>query len=228
MFKMARMAIDARTLGQRIAEARGRAGLTQEQLASNASLDRSTLAKIEAGSRRVSALELATIAESLGVRIEWFVQDAPEAIISRRNTQEPGTPSPRIDATVERVARAVEFALEHDQRFTLPSQQPQPMVTNVQEAEALAENTRSSIGVDREAPCTHLADKVASLGLLVFSVNLGVESADAATILLRSGGITVINGDLRVGRRRLALAHELGHLGLRRSVHHPLTWGEGT
>jgi transcriptional regulator with XRE-family HTH domain len=101
------MAIDARMMGQRIAEARGRAGLTQAQLASAVSLDRSALAKIETGSRRVSALELASLAESLGVRIEWFVQDAPEAIISRRNTQEPGTPSPRIDATVERVARAL-------------------------------------------------------------------------------------------------------------------------
>ena len=45
----------------------------------------------------------------------------------------------------------------------------------------------------------------------MFSVGLGVESADAATIVLRSGGIAVINGDLRLGRRRLALAHELGH-----------------
>jgi Zn-dependent peptidase ImmA (M78 family)/transcriptional regulator with XRE-family HTH domain len=205
------MAIDARTLGQRIAEARGRAGLTQSQLASAASLDRSALAKIEAGNRRVSALELADMAESLNVRIEWFVQDAPKAIISRRNTQEPGTPSPRIDAAVERAARAVEFALEHDQRFTLPDHQPLPVVTNAQEAEALAEDTRSLIGVDRDAPCTNLADRVASLGLLVFSVNLGVESADAATILLRRGGIAVINGDLRVGRRRLALAHDLCH-----------------
>jgi Zn-dependent peptidase ImmA (M78 family)/transcriptional regulator with XRE-family HTH domain len=205
------MAIDARMMGQRIAEARGRAGLTQAQLASAVSLDRSALAKIETGSRRVSALELASLAESLDVRIEWFVQDAPEAIISRRNTQESGTPSPRIDATVERVARAVEFTLKHDQRFILPGHQPQPMVANTQEAEALAEETRSLIGVDRDAPCTHLAERLASLGLLVFSVNLGVESADAATILLRSGGIAVINGDLRVGRRRLALAHELGH-----------------
>jgi len=146
------MAIDARTLGQRIAESRWRAGLTQAQLAAAASLGRSALAKIEAGSRRVSALELACMAESLGVRIEWFVQDAPEAIISRRNTQDPGTPSPRIDATVERIACAVEFALEHDQRFTLPRRQLRPMVVNAQETEALAEDKRSLIGVDRGAP----------------------------------------------------------------------------
>ncbi|HET8640932.1 MAG TPA: helix-turn-helix transcriptional regulator, partial [Pseudonocardiaceae bacterium] len=99
------MAVDAAAVGQRIADARGRAGLTQAQLAAAASLDRSALAKIEAGNRRVSALELARVAEVLGVRIEWFVYEAPEAIISRRSAQEPGTPSPRIDAAVERVTR---------------------------------------------------------------------------------------------------------------------------
>jgi Zn-dependent peptidase ImmA (M78 family) len=30
-------------------------------------------------------------------------------------------------------------------------------------------------------------------------------------VLLQTGGVTVVNGDLHVGRRRLALAHELGH-----------------
>jgi Zn-dependent peptidase ImmA (M78 family) len=37
------------------------------------------------------------------------------------------------------------------------------------------------------------------------------EGSDAGTVLLRTGGVSVINGDRRVGRRRLALAHELGH-----------------
>jgi len=35
--------------------------------------------------------------------------------------------------------------------------------------------------------------------------------ADAGTILLRQGGVCLINSHNKVGRRRLALAHELGH-----------------
>jgi transcriptional regulator with XRE-family HTH domain len=51
--------------GERIATACNRAGLTQAELASAISVDRSALTKIEIGSRRVSALELTRIAEAL-------------------------------------------------------------------------------------------------------------------------------------------------------------------
>ncbi len=198
-------------MGQRIAEARSRAELTQAQLAAAIELDRSALAKVEAGQRRVSALELARLAETLDMRIEWFVQDAPPAIVSRRNTQEPDAPSPRIDSMAERIAREVEFVVDHDDRLVLPSTPAQEVSNTGTQAENLAIFARDLLGVDDESPCTYLDTKVASLGLLVFSLDLGVESADAATILLRSGGVALINGGLRIGRRRLALAHELGH-----------------
>ncbi|MEV6981638.1 helix-turn-helix transcriptional regulator [Sphaerisporangium sp. NPDC051017] len=55
-------------IGQRITEARHRKGLTQAQLAVAISIDRSALAKIENGSRRVTALELSRIADTLGER----------------------------------------------------------------------------------------------------------------------------------------------------------------
>ena len=50
-------------------------------------LGRTDLSKIETGTRKVSALELASIADTLDVRIEWFLDDAPSAVISRRNTR---------------------------------------------------------------------------------------------------------------------------------------------
>lgn len=43
-------------IGRRIKAAREEAGLTQEELAQDVQLDRSALAKVEAGSRKVSAL----------------------------------------------------------------------------------------------------------------------------------------------------------------------------
>ncbi|HEX6358617.1 XRE family transcriptional regulator [Actinophytocola sp.] len=205
------MVVDAGGIGQRIADARGRAGYTQAQLASAISLDRSALAKIEAGQRRVSALELARLADALDVRVEWFLQDAPPAIISRRSAQEPGTPSPRIDSLVERITRSVEFVAEHDDRFAIPTVETQPVPTTNVEADALAETARALLGMDRDEPCVHLDQKVAGIGLYAFSFGLGFESADAATIALDRGGVAVINGEQRVGRRRLALAHELCH-----------------
>src|SRR5205823_6136006 len=117
-------ALDSVIIWQRITDARGRSGLTQAALAAAVGIDRSALAKIETGTRRVSALELARIAVAVGQRIEWFVEDAPAAIISRRNLQEPGAPSPAVDAYIERIARNVEFVGAHDNELRLESPEP--------------------------------------------------------------------------------------------------------
>src|SRR5882672_7740981 len=60
--RIAHMAVNSEVMGQRIAEARAQAGLTQAELASAVDLERSVLTKIETGTRRVSAIELAHIA----------------------------------------------------------------------------------------------------------------------------------------------------------------------
>lgn len=80
------MAGDSTAIGRRIAEARHRAGLTQNDLAAVVQMDRSSLAKAEIGDRRVTAMELARIAEALSTRIEWFVDRTPDAIVSHTGT----------------------------------------------------------------------------------------------------------------------------------------------
>lgn len=204
-------AADASTLGARIAEARARAGLTQAELAMAAALDRSALAKIEGGTRRVSALELARIADVLDERVEWFVSDPPPSVVSHRNLQEPGAPSPSIDRTAERVARNVEFAVRHDERWDVRTEVPLSRPGTADEVERSSLETRHRLGLDDAQPFLDISNRVAHVGLLAFTFDLGAEAADAASILLEQGGVAVVNGRLRVGRRRLALAHELGH-----------------
>jgi Zn-dependent peptidase ImmA (M78 family)/transcriptional regulator with XRE-family HTH domain len=187
--------------------------MTQAQLSAAAQLDRSALAKIESGTRQVSALELARLADALNARIEWFVEDEPAPLVSRRNSMEPGAPSPAIDAVVERITRSVLFVREHDPHFTVPPTEPKPMPTTVAECEALANATRDALGVGMDEPLTGIVEQAEKLGLLTFSLDLGEppEAADAATMLLETGGVALVNGRLKVGRRRLALAHEIGH-----------------
>jgi Zn-dependent peptidase ImmA (M78 family)/DNA-binding XRE family transcriptional regulator len=198
-------------MGRRIAEARERAGLTQAALAAAVVLDRSALTKIENGTRRVSALELARIAEALDERIEWFVMDPPPALVSYRNTQEPGGPSPTIDRVVERVARNVEFVLGNDDQWSLATGPEIRRPATVQEVESCASQARILLGLDDTAPFLDMSVRLCRIGLLTFSLDLGADAADAASIHLTRGGVAVVNGHLRVGRRRLALAHELGH-----------------
>lgn len=204
--------VDAALLGRRIAEARQRAGLTQQALATAVVLDRSALAKIERGDRRVSALELSRIADAVASRIEWFVEEPTPAIVSHRNMVAPGEPSPGIDKEVERRAAAVEFVADLDPRFSLADIQPAPFPEAVEQAEALAGRARTLLGAAAEGPLSSLAEHVVRAGLMPFVVDLGADSADAASVLLPSGAVAIVNGSLQVGRRRLALAHELGHV----------------
>jgi Zn-dependent peptidase ImmA (M78 family)/transcriptional regulator with XRE-family HTH domain len=197
------------TVGERIAEARAERGLTQEQLAAVVGIGRSALAKVETGARRVSALELLAIARELGHRVEWFVDPGPPALASYR-TSRPGIATQSIDARLDDLVRDVEFVFEHDPGMVVDQQQPMDRPTTAREADALAADVRARLGLSSDEPVHDLSTLVTSIGLLPFSLPLG-EGADAGTVLLQSGGVSVVNGDLQVGRRRLALAHELGH-----------------
>ena len=66
----------------RIREARKMAGLSQAQVAKRLGIHRPSVTEIEAGNRRVSAEELAQMAEMFDVRVAWLVGDAPETLES--------------------------------------------------------------------------------------------------------------------------------------------------
>lgn len=204
-------ASDSVTIGLRIAEARSRAGLTQTELAAQVSVDRSALAKIEIGTRRVSALELARIASAVGERIEWFVLETPSAILSHRNVTEPGAASPEIDKQAERVAWNAKFVTEHDARLTLVSPPPRTKPRTSSEIEKAAADARQLLGLDASETCADLSNRFSDLGLLLFVFDLSRDTADAASLHLEHGGVAVVNGNLQVGRRRLAAMHEFGH-----------------
>lgn len=59
--------MDARQLGQRLAQARRDAGLSQQQVADKLGVYQSTVAVMEKGRRDVSALELAELARLFGM-----------------------------------------------------------------------------------------------------------------------------------------------------------------
>lgn len=211
---MAHMAdLDAETLGARIRDARQRADLTQGQLAAAAGLgDRTIVNKIESGNRAVSALELSDIAIALDVRMTSFFKEATPAIVSHRDSQNPDAADALIDRRLAKLASEVEFLeeLAPDElglRHLDPLAHPQTM----SQAEQFGLRAREMVGLPVDEPVVDLCATVSQLGLLVFSQDLGPDTADAGTILLPRGGVSLINSHYAVGRRRLAAAHELGH-----------------
>ena len=68
------------SLPKRLKEARKLAGLSQGQVAKMLGLHRPSVSEIEAGNRRVSANELARLAEIYDVSVAWLLGEAPETL----------------------------------------------------------------------------------------------------------------------------------------------------
>jgi transcriptional regulator with XRE-family HTH domain len=65
---------------QRLKEARKLAGLSQGQVAKILNLHRPSVSEMEAGNRRVSAHEIARLAEIYDVSAAWLLGEAPETM----------------------------------------------------------------------------------------------------------------------------------------------------
>lgn len=198
-------------IGARIASSRESRGLTQLALASASGIERSALAKIERGHRGISALELAAVAQALDVRLEWFLTDGPTSLASHRAREIDAADMSTIDKALERIARDVEFVNSLDPDLLRQLAAPMPVPETAAAAEELAGLARTTCGLDSRSPVLPLVDVAARAGLLAFSMPLGRDTADAAATLLERGGVALVNSTNPVGRRRLALAHELGH-----------------
>lgn len=197
-------------LGQRIAQARAEADLTQTELAKAVRLDRTALAKIEAGARKVSATELVAIAAALDRSIDWFVTESPPSVVSRRSDAAAGGQSRGLDLKIERLARDVAFLTGQGVLQDAGTRPSLEVPSDLEGAEQLAGAARDLMGVPR-GPLEDLQRAVERVGLLAFSLDLGPSGGDAAYVEVENLGVALINGHIDPGRRRFNLAHELGH-----------------
>ncbi|ROQ05662.1 uncharacterized protein DUF955 [Rathayibacter sp. PhB93] len=209
------MADDTTEIGRRIAQARERARLTQSDLAARAAMERSAIAKIEGGRRGVGAMELMRIAEALGQRLEWLLSDPPSAVMEHRTRLDPSLDLAGIDSVLETLARHVSFVAGIVPALVEKNVDPAEMPTNAAEAESLAVHARVSCGLPDGSAVRNIGDVVGRAGVMAFSTALGSETADAASTTLARGAVALVNSSSAVGRRRLALAHELGHVLVR-------------
>lgn len=197
------------TIGPRIASAREDLGRTQAELGRQLGLDRTAIAKIESGRRRVSATELIGLATALDRPIDWFVDESPPAVVSRRQDPSAGGRSALLDRRIDRLARDVRFLATDG--VLPPIDVPEfDVPETVAEAEEAATLVRDRMQA-RSGPLLDLQRHSEVLGLLAFSLDLGEEGRDGAYVAVDGWGAALINGAVDPGRRRFNLAHELGH-----------------
>lgn len=204
--------VDGRTLGERIAAARRDLNLTQEHLASKVGLERTALGRIEAGERKVSAVELVDLADALDVPLAWFVRDPLPAVVSRRTDAAPQHEvTAKLDRELELFSGDVADLLARGVIESVSDRQTWRVPRTHTESEQTAMEVRARLGAGSE-PLHDIAAAAELFGLYSCSLALGDGGADGALVEVAEGaGAAVIDGDPRSGRRRMSLAHELGH-----------------
>lgn len=206
--------MDRFALGQRVAQAREDAGVTQDSLGRAVGLDRSAISRLEKGDRKIDVPEMVQIAKALERPLAFFVSDPVQAVVSRRNDSAHSHGSTRkLDAELDHFALDIQALLR---RNLLPTpdrlQLSVPQDHSAAESAASLARTKASLGID---PIEDLGKACETLGLYIHSSSLGDHGADGGCVEVdgptTTVGAAVLNGDMPAGRRRMTLAHELGH-----------------
>jgi transcriptional regulator with XRE-family HTH domain/Zn-dependent peptidase ImmA (M78 family) len=206
---------DWTSIGQRVREARLAARLSQEELGRRIGLDRTMIAKIEAGTRRIDAVELVRLGSCLDLPLSHFLYERP-AVLSRRDVlleeeaTEAGRESFRLEAALTGWLRDVR------QMQTLGVLGTRPIVTCQRRVDSDAAAREAAAWLRGRFDSG--SDPIPSLMAVCERAGLFVAVVD-----LPGDGASVIDGDLAVavvsrfgdpGRRRATAAHELGHVVL--------------
>jgi len=207
--------MDKVVLGQRLSEARDLAGMTQESVARAVGLDRTAIVLLEKGERNLKVPELVEIAQVLGRPLSYFVEPPVPAAVSRRSAPHAAHDSTRaLDVEIDQFATDIRGLLGlgllppvvRDENARVPR-------THV-EAENAAAAFRRQASLD-SGPIDDLGRTCEYFGLYTFAAHLGESGPDGGCVEVTEGGravgVAVIIGDDGSGRRRMTLAHELGH-----------------
>lgn len=201
-------------VGERVHEARLAAGLSQAELAARVGLDRTMVAKIEAGSRRLDALELVRLAAALDLPLEHFLR-RPPAVVSRRavavaedTITEAANSSYRLDVALDGWLHDVRQLVEHGY-VQPPALLSSPhVVTDDAAAREAARWLRDRFDLGSR-PIPTMMDIAERAGQFVLVTDL---PGDGASLVDGSLAVAVVSRTGEPGRRRATGAHELGHL----------------
>jgi Zn-dependent peptidase ImmA (M78 family)/transcriptional regulator with XRE-family HTH domain len=195
-------------------------GLTQMELAGRVDLDPSALSKAFSGKRLFKSLELARIAEVLGVRVDALLADDDTPAASRIAARaQPTASAPAVSRAIERADRFVELnRLLDDLGYSAPSPMQVERPTRIldyEQGEELADSIRSRIGLGSK----DLPDKLdgfaefceTQLGIDVAFEPLG-KGLDGLSVACGNFRLALVSSGISATRQRFTLAHEIGHI----------------
>lgn len=208
----------AAQMGFRLKAARERRGLTQQQMAAALGLEhRQTLASIENGERKVTAIELVNLVRVLQLDLDYFTDafrlDGEGRFSFRADPSAPGGVLDDFEAKAGRwIATYRELATEHGVRPTwLQYKLGLTPKSTYEQAQAAAESLSSQWKLG-ERPAEALAPALERhLDALVLHVD-APEGVSGAASQLPGLNSVLVNRREPEGRRHFDLAHEFFHL----------------
>ena len=179
-------------------------------------IDRTAVMRMEAGTRKVSALELSQLATLFEVPLSYFLSNPPAAVVSRRGAA-PDDPDAaartvwRLDIDLDAHARDVTM-LARAELLPTPAalDWQREELADVTAARTFAQQVRRSMSLTTGA-LGPLADVCAHWGLYLLAVDRDADGASMQLDETSGFGAAVVGSLLDPGRRRFTAAHELGH-----------------
>ena len=217
-------AIDPKTLGQRITEARKARGATQKDVADHIGCSRPTYIAIEKGERPIDADEIRKIAIFLGRKIHELVRTGEPVIELQPHLRAVAGKMKSNDETVlnagiDELQRLAEDYRELEQLMKSPLQFNYPPVVELskrldptQLAESVSIQERQRLGLG-DQPVTNLRSILEwDVGLRVFYWALPSNIAGMYAYTQDLGCCILVNRNHPPEKRRATLLHEYGHL----------------
>lgn len=207
-------------LGERIARARQRAGISQGALAELVGLTQSAISRIEAGERSVESLELARIARELQISVLDLLEERPlmeELLLAARAK---ATESAGLDRALDRVVNLVRL----EQLVKGPGEdRPRPLeqvpapndLDAIGEGQWLAQHMRAVWNLDDDPMPNNFESLVEDLSGLSIALEPLSEQVAGLYACVDETAIALVDSSVPFGRQRFTVAHELCHFLLR-------------
>lgn len=215
------MALTMEVIVGRVREAMEAAGMSQRELGQAIGMETSAVSKVLSGKRGFKAIELALIAEALGVPLDDFVADEqtrmPRASVLALVQPDASPAAGRALARAQRMLDLDELLIRQGfEGRAMVRPQPAPAGHQPREqGEFLAERLRAQCGLgaaDLPTDVSQLASEVEDK----FGVDVAIEPLDDGLdglAVSRPGyALMIVSSSIPAHRQRYAIAHELGHL----------------
>ena len=218
--------LDPHVLGQRLQEARRAIGLTQEAVAAQMDMARTTVVAIEKGERRVTPEELIRFAKAYGRQVSDFVgrTTVTQGFVGQFRSaerREIETHSKYEQVAIDLQRRSDDYVeLERIVSAPLTRRYPPPYASSGgnsrQVAADIAAAERNRLGLG-DGPIGNLRERLeAEVGVRIFYLPMPSKIAGVFAYNEDLGACVGINSKHPRDRRQWSLAHEYGHLLIHR------------